>query len=365
MDFYMPVKLFTGIGCIASHVNDLCTLGRKCLIVTGRNSALKSGALDDVTSACDTACIQYVIFNGITENPSVTSCMEAGIFASKEKVDFIVGIGGGSPLDAAKAVSVFAANPELDEKAFYNKEWSISPLPIVLVGTTAGTGSEVTDVSVLTDSVGRKHSIHDPRMFASISFGNPLYTVSLPNAVTASSGIDVIAHCTESYFSKKANELSRAFSVRGVSRAWKPLEKLASGQELSLEDRTALYEASILGGLAICITGTCFPHNVGYYLTENYQVPHGIACAFFLSDLLDHAFRTDEEYANGLFVSAGVDVEKINDLVDTLLPKLGIHMTDEQIIAVLPRWENNGSVRNTIGSIDTAYISDALKRHFQ
>ena len=211
----------------------------------------------------------------------------------------VVGIGGGSALDAAKAAAVFAANPGLDEEGFYRKAWENSPLPLLLVGTTAGTGSEVTKVSVLTDSRGRKHSIHDDRLFAAASFGDPKYTAALPRAITLSTGIDVLCHCAESWFNRNADELSRA----------------------------ALYDASLLGGLAICETGTCFPHNVGYYLTETRKVPHGFASACFLPALLDITQVKAPACADRFFRELGIARGELLRLISLCLPETGISMT--------------------------------------
>ena len=123
-------------------------------------------------------------------DPPVSSCIEAGLLGAQQGVDFVLGIGGGSSLDAAKAIAVFAANPQLDEAGFYALAWERDPLPIVLVGTTAGTGSEVTKVSVLTDAARRKHSIHDDRLYATVAFGDSRHTHTCPTGVTLSCGID-------------------------------------------------------------------------------------------------------------------------------------------------------------------------------
>ena len=355
----MPVRLYTGTGAIEKNREEL-KLGSSCLIVTGASAAKKCGALDDVTAALDSLGIESTVFSGISGNPSLSSCMEAGRLAAEKGARFIIGIGGGSAMDAAKAVAVLAANPSLDEAGFYSRVWENEVLPIALVGTTAGTGSEVTNVAVLTDSKHRKHSIHDPRMYARVSFGDPKYTMSLPRAVTLSTGVDVLAHCAESFFSKKANEISGACAVRGVRLLLEPLEAAAKGVELTAEQRNRLYEASILGGLAICVTGTCFPHNVGYYLTENYGVPHGTACAVLLPAMLEHAGNCAPEMTEAFFRETGTDREQVLQLIRACLPELGIRMSGEEITAALPRWADNGSVKNTVGTVTAEDIGTIL-----
>lgn len=364
MNHYMPVRLITGEECIAKNAALFSGFGTRCALITGKSAAVKSGALNSVTEALSLCGIPYCVYDGIAQNPSVESCMEAGQCAHGFGADFVIGIGGGSAQDAAKAAAVFAANPGIGEEEFYQKAWPHSPLPIVLVGTTAGTGSEVTKVSVLTDSKGRKHSIHDDRLFASAAFGDPLYTMGLSRAITLSTGIDILSHCAESYFSRKADEISRAFAIRGIRRLYEPLQSAADGTVLTLPQRTQLYEASILGGLAICGTGTCFPHNVGYYLTENYGISHGFASAVFLPDLLSMVQEKMPDYSKQFFRELDITREELLQLTFACLPDLQIRMTEDAIAAALPRWHQNNSVRNTCCDVRADELKAILEKHF-
>lgn len=364
MNYFMPTRLFTGGGCITQHADALAALGTNCILVTDKHVAKVSGALDDTCGVLATCGIAYVLWDGVAENPPVASCIEAGRLAAKQGAQFVLGIGGGSALDAAKAISVFAANPELDETGFYAMQWADDPLPIALVGTTAGTGSEVTKVAVLTDSAARKHSIHDDRLYATVAFGDSRHTHSCPQAVTLSCGVDVLAHATESYFSHKADEISRAYAVRAIRLATEPLAAAASGNDLSSEQRKALYEASILGGLAINTTGTCFPHNVGYYLTENYHVPHGFACAVFLPAMLEQVRAYDDAYATAFFNEIGSSEDAYVGLIRSCVPHFDIAMTANEVEAALPRWNNNGSVLNTRASISVDTIREIIGKTF-
>ena len=364
MKHYMPVKIFSGDGAVEKNSGLFAGFGARCALITGRSSAGKSGALADVTAALNRSGIPFCVYDAIEQNPSVSSCIAAGRTAHAFGAAFVIGIGGGSSLDAAKAAAVFAANPDLDEERFYQKQWERAPLPILLVGTTAGTGSEVTKVSVLTDSRGRKHSIHDDRLFAAAAFGDPKYMAALPLPITLSTGIDVLSHCAESYFNRNADEISRAFAVRGIRLLYAPLLAAARGEELGRAQREALYDASLLGGLAICGTGTCFPHNVGYYLTENFGIPHGFASARFLPALLELVQEKDPAYEERFFRELGIPREALLELVRLSLPANRITMTAEEIAAALPRWENNNSVRNTCCSVSLEEIREILKQQF-
>ena len=165
MRFFVPTDLRVGADCVAAAGEVCKKLGGRCLIVTGKTAAKQSGALGDVCAMLEAQDIRYTIYDHITQNPTVTSCAEAGMVAFRCDARFVVGIGGGSALDAAKAVAVFAANPNLSQDDLYRYAWRNAPLPVVCVGTTAGTGSEVTPVSVLTTDKGRKQSIRDDRIY--------------------------------------------------------------------------------------------------------------------------------------------------------------------------------------------------------
>lgn len=363
MNFLMPARLITGPGCVGASAALISAYGGRCLIVTGASGAKRSGALDDVTAALDAQGIAYQVFDKVRPNPTVTQCAEGGVAARELGADFILGVGGGSPLDAAKAVAVFAANPGLSEDGLYAGNWPAPPKPCVLVGTTAGTGSEVTPVSVLIDSKGRKHSLRSERIYAAIAFGDAKYTETLSRAVTLSTGVDALSHCIESYFSKKADEVSRAFAVRGA-RLLVPSLSAAAEVAPSPELRTRLYEASILGGMAINTTGTNMPHNVGYYLTERYGVPHGVACAVFQPALLSHMKRSVPETAAAFYRECGFDENALLAVLHKVTPALDVRMTEEEIRGQLPRWENNASVEGALGDITAAQIGETLREKF-
>ena len=149
MNYYMPVKVFAEENCVASHAGEICSLGSHAYLITGRSSAEKNGSLDDVKAVLEKAGIPYEHFNEVEDNPSVDTIMKATYIGLDEHVDFVIGIGGGSPLDAAKAVAMLIRQKEKRAAYLYEKG-SDEALPLVLIPTTCGTGSEVTGVSVLT-----------------------------------------------------------------------------------------------------------------------------------------------------------------------------------------------------------------------
>ena len=364
LSFYMPSRVIFGTGAAQECAWRFAALGKRCLIVTGGSSARLCGALDDIMGVLDSVGIIYDIFDKIRQNPTVESCRQAGIAANSMGADFIVGIGGGSPLDAAKATAVFAANPKLDEGGLYSLRWGKSPLPVVLVGTTAGTGSEVTSVAVLTDSSGRKRSIRDDRIYPVFSLSDPSYTATLSGYFTRSTAVDAMAHCLESYFNKTADTMSRAPASYGACVLFEQLKKLSDGTLPGKDERIALYSGSILGGTAISSTGTAFPHAMGYFLSENHGIPHGIACAEFLPAFLKHCEKADENGMKTLLRFIGAELDELIAVIESAIPQDKIVVTDEERAELLTRWENNRGLKKTPGEFGAADADALIKELF-
>ncbi|NLO45918.1 MAG: iron-containing alcohol dehydrogenase [Clostridiales bacterium] len=367
MNFKMPTTLITGLGCVGRSSANLAALGSACLIVTGASSAKRSGALADMETALKKENIRYELYDKTEQNPTVLTCLEAGEKARAAGADFIVGIGGGSPLDAAKAAAVFAANPGMSERELFSGEWKNSPLPVAAVGTTAGTGSEVTQVSVLTTSDGLKKSIRDDRLFPALSLGDPAYTATMPVSFTLSTAADAMAHCVESYFNRLANDISRTFAVRGVSLLADTFKKILKGgaDSLGFDEREALYNASIYGGLAISVTGTAFPHAVGYFLSERHNVPHGTACAVFLPLFIRHNIKCEPEQAKEFFLKTGISGDELISLVEAVTPKCDVSVTEKDLRELAPRWTDNASIKKSFGVFSPEFTTDAIRQLFK
>ena len=358
---FMPVKLVTGAGCVRAGAKELAKLGRICLIVTGKTSAKKCGALQDVTDTLEGNGQKWILFDEIGQNPKLTDCMRAAQKAIAAGADFVVGIGGGSALDAAKCIAVLAANPGMTQAQLYAFDWANAPLKIVAVGTTSGTGSEVTKVSVITTPDGRKKSFHHEAIFPVLALGDHTYTMSLPETVTRSTMVDVLAHCAESFFSRAANHISRVYAVEGIRLLLPVFRVMAEKGCDDLDDTTreTLYCASIYGGLAINVTGTCFPHTMGYLLTESFGISHGTACAVFQKDFYEYNKAVVPELAAEFLERIGCSQEEYFSLLEKLIPSCKIAMDKELIAQSHSRWVNNGSLAKCQGEF-TADMADGI-----
>ncbi len=365
MNFYMPVRLLTGRGIVATNADLLASFGKKCLLVTSGSAAKRSGALDDVTTVLHDKGIAYTIYDRVQPNPTIASCIEAGRMGASFGAEFVIGIGGGSPLDASKVVAVCVTNPAYEAADLYKLQWKNKPVPVVLIGTTSGTGSEVTQISVITNPKGNKVGMRSDDLYATVAFGDPRYTESMPLSVTATTGVDALCHCIESYLNKTATEISRAIALQGIKLLMPLLNEVADGTLPDAEKRETLYNASILGGMAICVTGTVAPHAIGYLLSEQYNVPHGFACASFLPALLDQTEAAAPALATAFYTETGYSKADYVGLVQRLLPAYDLRLTEEQIHAVAPRWTlQNGNIAKTPGTCDQTVVEAFLRSVF-
>ncbi len=337
---YMPVRCICGENAVLNNSGFLSKLGKKCLILTGGSGAVKSGALADAEAALSNEEIAYSVFNKIGENPLISACKEAGEAARNSGAEFILGIGGGSVLDASKAVAIYASNPDLSAIDIYRREYKNPPLPVALVGTTAGTGSEVTAVSVLTnDETGVKKSISGDDCYAKIAFCDPKYTYSLPYASTVSTALDAFAHAVEGFFTVKCNGVVELWAEKCIPMIFEGLRELAESGKISEKLREKLYYGSVYAGLVINTCGTAFPHPLGYVLTENYGIPHGTACAAFFAPYIDRCAEFAPEKTKK-FVSMTDEIEKVKEVIASLTDLRGISIGEENAKKYALRWQD-------------------------
>jgi alcohol dehydrogenase class IV len=317
--FHMPTKAYFGEGCVSRHGDELAGFGRKAVIVTGGRSAKASGALDDVCSILEHNDIGYVIFDSVENNPSTDTVKAGGIAAREAGADFVVGIGGGSPLDASKAVAVLAVN-DMEPMQLFENKFPVKPLPVIAIPTTAGTGSEVTPYSILTRSdLTTKMSFGTPDTFPAIAFLDPRYTESQPAEVTVNTAVDALSHCVEGYLSKRSTPAADILAMEGIRLFGCCMEQLRSNQ-LTLEDRGKLLYASMLGGMVIAHTGTTIVHGAGYNYTYFKDIPHGKANGYLMAEYLRY------NYSHA--------VEKIDKLL-SLLGLTGIDEFDAFIVSLI------------------------------
>jgi alcohol dehydrogenase class IV len=319
MNFYMPTKVVLGDNCVKENGAAFKALGRKAMLVTGANSAKRNGAQDDVIAVLEQENIAYTVFDRIRSNPDIDSVYEGAEVAKREKVDFIISIGGGSPMDAGKAIALLTAQDVKRENLFSGK-YDSKVLPMVHIPTTAGTGSEVTPYAILTnDSARTKTSISSPILFPKLALCDPKYMLSLSREVTINTAIDALSHAIEGMLTKKATPVTDMLAVESIQNIVTCYVALKTG-ELTLEQRGSLLYASTLAGMVIAHTGTTAVHSMGYSLTYFKDIDHGRANGITLPSFMQKLEEKMGDTIASIYKAMGIkDSKEMTDWMDGLL----------------------------------------------
>lgn len=292
--FHLGTKVLFGKDCIKLNKSEFLKYGKKAVIVTGKSSGKSSGALNDVVAALEENEIQYLIYDNVENNPTLENVKEGGLAAASFNAGFVIGIGGGSPLDAAKAIAVLAVN-SIEPLELYKNEFTKVPLPIIAIPTTAGTGSEVTPYSILTRSdLETKMSFGNDDTFPKVAFMDASYTESMPYNVTVNTAVDALSHAMEGYLSKRSTPASDLFAVESMKIFGECIENLIQ-DKFDFDVREKLLYMAILGGMVISHTGTTVVHGMGYSLTYFKDIPHGMANGLLLAEYLKFNYDFSKE----------------------------------------------------------------------
>lgn len=361
-------------GCLDKKGELLLSLGERALILTGKNGAVRSGALADAIVALSANDQTFRIFDKIGENPTTEICREAAKEALNARADFVLAIGGGSVMDAGKLVALLAATGEESEidgftdDLLYSADLSKAAcLPIAVVGTTAGTGSEVTNIAVLTRKDGTKKGISAPCLYPAIAFADTRYTESMSPLTTCSTGLDALCHLLESYFSEEFDPRAEAVCLEGISLAVGNLLHLQESEAYAKrsEFRKKMHKASLLGGYAIDLCRTAFPHMAGYALTEKTGLPHGLATALFLPVHLALVEEFMPERAQKMEKECGFSCQDISKLADSLVLSWLFagdwHLSEDLLHGEEARYETAANRKRTPSVPDAEELLDLAK----
>ncbi|MBO5312676.1 MAG: iron-containing alcohol dehydrogenase [Clostridia bacterium] len=327
LKFFMPTKIYVGKDCVLENAGELM-LGKKAFIVTGKSSGEKSGALGDVIKALKKEKIPYYVYDKIENNPEIGDMAKGGEIAREQGCDFIIGIGGGSPLDASRAIAVYATNKDMELYDIFKGEYKSKPLPMVAVPTTVGTGSEVTPYSILTlHKEKTKKSFSCPDCFFKTAFLDGKYILKLPLQVVRNTVVDAMCHLIEGFTNKKASPLTDYIALEGLKIIGRHKGEIEVGW-LSEGACTELLRSSCLGGIVISQTGTTIVHSMGYGLTYFKDIPHGMANGLLLYEYLK---RVDKARVTDCLSALGFDsLEGLKDYLKKILP-ISHSFTDEEI----------------------------------
>lgn len=285
--FHLPVEVILRSGCL-SQLSRFRHLGQRAAICCGSHSAKTNGSLDAVL----TNFPESLVLDGVPENPGTLDCEERASRCRDAGVDCIIGLGGGSALDAAKAVALLVTNGGSCGDYIDDSSACRAALPMIAIPTTAGTGSEVTPYSVLVDAAsGQKKTLRHPTLYPRVAFLDPRLTLGLPRDVTVATALDALSQAMEGMVSKRATPLGDTLALETCRLIREALPKVLVNPN-DEDARGVLLYAAMLSGLVIAQTGTTIVHGMGYHYTLDYGIAHGAANAV----LLPPAFAWNARY---------------------------------------------------------------------
>ena len=291
--YFLPVHIQFGWDKVDSVADFVKPYGNKALIVTGRTSAKKSGLYDRVTAKLDAAHIEHVLFDQVDANPLTTTALDGAALAKSESCDMVIAIGGGSIMDCAKGIAFMAVNDGDINDYIFNRKTSDKALPLIVIPTTCGTGSEGNGFGVLTNpETGDKKSLRCNAIVPKVSIVDPAVMGTIPPHVLASVGFDALCHNIEAYTSKTAQPFTDALAHYAVTLLAQYLVTLYKHVKAKAESKSAVLNetqltkawesvtlASTIGGMVINTAGVTLAHGMEHPASGLKDITHGVGLA--------------------------------------------------------------------------------------
>jgi alcohol dehydrogenase class IV len=327
--YFMPTRVVTGEDCLKNSGTDLKALGQKAFIMTGASSAEKNGSLAHACEALKEAGMEWVHYKGVQPNPTLEQVREASEMAREEGTDIILAIGGGSAIDAAKAVAVLTVNSLSDEELLSQRNFP-KVLPLIAVPTTAGTGSEVTQYSILTNNkLQTKSFLVSPQLFPRIAYLDGRYMEHLPYTISAATAVDAASHAIEGYLAVRSTPVAQLFALDSLSRLAGPFRKMEKGETLTPEDREKMLFASMEAGIVIAQSGTTAVHVMGYSLTYFKGIDHGKANGLLMGAYFEFLYGERKNDIDKLLAALQLDsISSLSRLMTTLIGREKLSQTE-------------------------------------
>ncbi len=381
-DYHCQTNIMMGIGQskeIGSIVEDLVLTGATVMIVTD-SGVRNAGLVQPIEVYLQEAGYSVFIFDQVSPNPRDNECLAGAELFRKEQASAVIAIGGGSPMDTAKAIALLGPNGGIPEDYISGKKAYANLSPLICIPTTAGTGSEVTRSSVITFAASHKKiTLKHALLRPTIAILDPALTLTVPKSITAATGVDALVHAIEGYSCKVTNPISKAMGASAMKTIVKYLPK-AYENESDLEARYKMQEGSLLAGLCFGSADVAAVHCLAEALGSLYDTPHGIANAVFLpyvmqfnavenkvlhaelSKIMSFADKTDSD---------DVAIQKLIDGMYTFTKNLGIpalkdlsYVKEEDFEKMAELAEQNGSTSSNVRTVTKADYLDILKAAF-
>lgn len=386
--YFLPVNIQFGWNKVDNIADFAAAYGKKALIVTGRTSAKKSGLYDRVVAKLETAHIDYVLFDQVDANPLTTTALEGAALAKSESCDVVIAIGGGSIMDCAKGIAFMAVNEGDINDYIFNRKTSDTALPLIVIPTTCGTGSEGNGFGVLTNpETGDKKSLRCNAIVPKVSIVDPAVMGTMPPHVLASVGFDALCHNIEAYTSKTAQPFTDALSYYAVTLLaqylvplYKHVKAVANGKPEVLNEKqlTKAWEsvtlASTIGGMVINTAGVTLAHGMEHPASGLKDITHGVGLAVIEPVVVEYTWSANPDKFGALarIFNHGDGSELgealrfiVHDLdLTTNLTELGFTKKDIPWLVDNVYVVATGNIANTVAEINRKDIEELYKKMF-
>ncbi|WP_303928402.1 iron-containing alcohol dehydrogenase [Veillonella parvula] len=307
--YFLPVHIQFGWDKVDSVADFAKPYGNKALIVTGRTSAKKSGLYDRVTAKLDAAHIEHVLFDQVDANPLTTTALDGAALAKSESCDMVIAIGGGSIMDCAKGIAFMVVNDGDINDYIFNRKTSDKALPLIVIPTTCGTGSEGNGFGVLTNpETGDKKSLRCNAIVPKVSIVDPAVMGTMPPHVLASVGFDALCHNIEAYTSKTAQPFTDALAHYAVTLLAQYLVPLYKHVKAKAESKSAILNetqlikaweavtlASTIGGMVINTAGVTLAHGMEHPASGLKDITHGVGLAVIEPVVVEYTWSANPD----------------------------------------------------------------------
>jgi len=372
-NYYLPVNIAFGCG-KADKVGEYARpWGKKALIVTGHNSAKATGLYDRVKKNLEDAGLETVLFDRVEQNPLTTTAEKGAAFAKENGCDIVVAVGGGSVMDCAKGIAFMAVNDGDVNDYIFNIKFSDKALPIILIPTTCGSGSEGDSFAVMTNpATGDKKSLRCNAIVAKVSIVDPECMMTMPKRVLAAVGFDALCHCMEAYTSNIAQPISDALSIYAIGLVADSLADIYTGRDNSVEAWEKLTIASTIGGMVINTAGITLAHGMEHPASGLKDIVHGEGLAALTAPVIEATYKgREKKFADISRALGGKDASDCADRIRALLAEIDLTVTlgDLGLTAEDIPWmvENclkvaTGNIANTPADVTPEMIAEIYRK---
>jgi alcohol dehydrogenase class IV len=324
-NYHLPVNLIFGRGRVSELGTQAARCGKRALVVTGRNSAKKTGLLDRALSYLSAVGLEYALFDEVEQNP-LTTTVSRGVEAIRSHgCDVVIGLGGGSIMDAAKGMAFMAVNEGDISDYIFNVRTSDMALPIILVPTTCGTGSEGNGFAVLTNPETKdKKSLRCNAIIPKASIIDPELMTTMPKNLLASVGFDALCHCMEGYISRICSPMTEIIALEGIRMTYESLQRVYDDYS-DMEAWERLTWGSTLGGMTLNLAGVTAAHGMEHPASGLRDIVHGSGLAALTPPVYRRSISgAPERFAVISRLMGGRDETDCVERIEILLERIGL-----------------------------------------